>query len=228
MNLTGMQKVMIASVGIAVLFVAVFLLLILPMFGTLAELDQKERDAEAIVQQTQLTLEQLREAKRRASGTQADLVRLSNQMPDNPELPSLIVELQNICNDSHMLFAAITPNKPEYKGGNGDVPLDLNFTEVRIDMTVEGTWADLLELLRRIDKIVRLQRISSISIGPILQSSVGGAPGDKPFEPLHPLLRATITMKVFVVGDNGVMVAPESSLGTATAPPAEGGAAPAP
>jgi type IV pilus assembly protein PilO len=220
MKLTGMQKILITAAGIAVVFVAVFVLLILPMFGRLSELDQKQRDAEGLISTTQATLAQLRESKTKAPETQARLVRLSNQMPDNPELPSLIVDLQNLCNDAGMQFASITPAKPEYKGGQSEVPADLNYTEIRIDLQVIGTWDDLLDLLRRLNKLVRVNRITNISIGPDT-SAAGAVFTTQPPEAEHPALNVLITLKAFVIGDNGALVSAES-VPTSAPPPAEG------
>src|SRR5512137_81049 len=119
MKLTSMQKMLAAVIGIALVAVIAFVLLILPMFNQLGELGTKQQAAESLVQQVNTELKQLQEAKTQAPETQAELVRVSNQVPDNPELPSLIIELQDICNASGMKFTSISPATPVYRGGTG-------------------------------------------------------------------------------------------------------------
>jgi type IV pilus assembly protein PilO len=220
MKLTSMQQMIAAAVAIALVAVAAIVLLIVPMFGQLSELDTKQLAAESLVQQTDTLLKQLQEAKTQAPETQSELVRVSNQVPDNPELPSLIIELQDICNASGMKFSSITPREPLYRGGTGtDVPDDLNYTDVETVMNLEGTWTDYLDLLRRINGMTRAIRITSISISkPVLG---GGSSETTAYVPVpeHPTLSITMTIKSFVMGNNGVMVSPASAAASGTATP---------
>jgi type IV pilus assembly protein PilO len=219
MKLTSMQKIIAVAVAIAAAAVVVFFFLIFPMFGQLSELDSKQQSADALVQQSQTTLKQLQEAKAKASETQAQLVRVSNEVPENPELPTLIIELQDICNVSGVRFVSIAPKDPVYRGGDSDVPEDINFTDVPVDMVVEGTWTDFLDLLRRLNGMTRAIRVTDVSIqGPTaLPSSV--SPTATIVEPMHPLLRVTMSIKAFVMGNMGVLVG-SSSAASGTAPPA--------
>lgn len=218
MKLTSMQKIIAVAVAIAVAAIVVFFVLIFPMFGQLAELDTKQQAANALVQQSQTTLVQLQEAKSKASETQAQLVRVANEMPENPELPTLIIELQDICNASGVRFVSVAPKAPVYRGGDGDVPEDVNFSDVPVDLMIEGTWTDFLDLLRKLNGMTRAVRVTDISVQAPVAATSSSSTTATIIAPGHPTLQITMSLKAFVTGNMGVLVKP-SSAGSGTVPP---------
>jgi type IV pilus assembly protein PilO len=216
MNLTGTQKMIAAVALLVVAFVAVFFFVVFPMFGRLSDLDVKQAEASRLMQEKQSLLLQLQEAKGRAPQTQAQLVRLANQIPDNPELPTLIVDLQNSANDAGVRFAGLTPSKPEYAGGINGAPIDINYTRLDLNLVVEGTWSDMLDFLRRLNKMSRAARVISVTINPL--ATTAPAEGTRTPMPEHPILAVSMVVRTYVLGDNGVLVSPAAAA-TPTAPP---------
>ncbi len=157
MNLNGRLELLIGAVIIAVLAVAVVLLLIVPQFGRMGELDAKLDKANRDIQAAQGLLAQRQSAKAQAAQTQAQLLTLQNELPDNPELPSLIIELQNAANASGLLWVKVQPQTPQDRGGYEAVPMQL---------TMSGSWSDMTDYVRRISDLERQIRITGVDFKP--------------------------------------------------------------
>ena len=100
MKITSMQK-MIAVVVLGIVLAAVaFVLLVLPMFAELDSLSAQKTNAEQQRQQAQAVLAGLEQAKSQSAATEAKLLKIGTQMPDSPQLPTLIMELQDIANNA--------------------------------------------------------------------------------------------------------------------------------
>jgi type IV pilus assembly protein PilO len=201
MKLTSMQKMLAVIVLIAVVSVAVFALVILPKFGELAVLDAEQQAAQDQVAQTQTLLNQLQQAKSNAAVTQAELLRLSNAFPENPELPSLIIELQDVANSSGVRFNSVSPGEPVTVAGQ-------QYTELPIQVNLWGKWADVLDYLRRINGMTRAVRVTDLALSPV-------NPSESPTQAVAPVLNADLSLRAYVMAVNGV-------------PPAVAAPAPAP
>ena len=132
-------------------------LLVLPQFRALSDLDSSIRDADMGVSQAQALLAQRQEIKARSAQTEATRMRLANQMPETPELPSLIVELQDTINAAGLEFASIAPNTPTLVD-------DGRYSAINIAITVRGTWQDTVDLLNRFRSLTRQVRVASFSV----------------------------------------------------------------
>src|SRR5665647_590045 len=98
MKLTSLQKMIIVAVLVVVVAVLVIAFVIMPQFTQLADLQAQKSAAEARTSAATAVLNNLRAAKGRAAVTEAELLQVGTQMPDSPQLPSLIIELQDIAN----------------------------------------------------------------------------------------------------------------------------------
>ncbi len=157
MKLSYRNQLIIASALVVVLAVVLFMVLVLPQFSALSDLESQIRDADAGVSQAQTLLAQRQEIKARSAQTEATRMRLANQMPETPELPSLIVELQDTINASGLEFASIAPNTP--------TPVDDGrYSAIDIAITVRGTWQDTVDLLNRFRSLTRQVRVVSFSV----------------------------------------------------------------
>lgn len=201
MKLTSMQKMIAAIVLIAAAAIAAVVLLIVPQFRRLSELDAERIAAEELVSQTQTRIAQLRDLAANASVTQAELLRLATEFPDNPELPSLIIELQDAANDAGITFNQFSPGQPT-------APAGAEYTEIPITASVQGTWSDVLDYLRRLNTMSRAIRVSDVSMSPIAPPATTTSTRDEDTKVL-----LALTMRAYVMGVNGVPPA-------ATAPPA--------
>lgn len=210
MKLTSMQKIIAACVAIALVAVAVVALVIVPQFGQLSQLEADRQAAEQQKQQAQALLAQLEQAKGRAAGTQAELLKIGTEMPDSPQLPTLIIELQDMANQSGVELNSLSPAKPVPVAGK-------NYTEINMQVNCDkARWSDVLDFLRRLRKCTRLLRITSISLARVADTS--GSADASAVITHAPATRLTLALAVtaYVIGDNGVITPAPAAPAPAT------------
>lgn len=202
MKLTSMQKMLAAIVAIALIAVLVIVFLIVPKFQQMSQLDADARAARDQVEQTKTRLAQLTQSASNASVTQSELMKLANQFPENPELPSLIIELQDAGNASGITFAQFTPGAPVNHESS-------KYSYIDITAEVQGTWSDVLDYVRRLNTMTRAIRVRDVTMTPM--------PLDEPTtETPQPEteIRLNFAMRVYIMAVDG---GPPSST-AATAP----------
>ena len=205
MRLTSMQKMLAVIALLLVAAIAVVALLIVPKFTELADLDRQAAEAQAQLDQTVAQLAQLQQAKANAAVTQSELLRLGNEFPENPELPSLIIELQDAANAAGLTFMRISPAEPV-------APAGAQYTELPVTVNVQGYWSDVLDYMRRLNRMTRAIRITDVALAPTTS-----APDAVVDEETGPKLNLDLTMRAYVMGANGN---PPAVPGAAAAPPA--------
>lgn len=213
MKLTPQIELLVGIAIIAVVAVAVVGLLIVPQFGVISDLDAQLNQSKQDVQKANLLLAQRQSAKQEAAQTQADLMTLQNQVPDTPELPTLIIELQNIATQSGLSWIKIEPKTPEDRSGYSAVP-------VTVDL--QGTWADTVDYVRRLERTERQVRVKGVDITSLVdanqQSGTEGSSSTSTSSTANgPVqLKTTIQLEAYVMGSTGtgsssVPAAPSSS-----------------
>lgn len=191
MKMTSLQKMIAVAVLIVGLAAAVVVFVILPQFAQLADLQQQKADAEARSAQAAMVLETLRGAKGRAAVTEAELLKIGTQMPDSPQLPALIMELQDIANTSGVEVSSLSPGQPTVAAGG-------QYTEISMSEAVTAEWDDLLDYLKRVDRSTRLLRVTSVSITPPASTNDTSTAAVT-------ALTVSVTMKAYVIGANGAV-----------------------
>jgi len=187
MKLTSMQKMLAAIALMVIVAVAVVLMLIVPKFSELSALDAEMQAANDQVAQTKALLAQLEQAKAGASLTQAELIALANQFPEKPELPALVIELQDVSNSSGLRFERIGPSVPALSPSG-------QYSEIALNARVTGEWADIVDYLRRVNRMTRAIRVTDVSIAP--KGSVS------PTSTEAPDVTADISMRAYVMNAN--------------------------
>ena len=82
---------------------------------------------------------------------------MSNEFPENPELPSFIIELQDTANEAGVEFRTLTPQEPEQRTG---------YSAIALKMDVVGEWADAIDFMQRLNKLTRQVRIFGFTAAP--------------------------------------------------------------
>lgn len=157
MKLSSSQKLIIAIVLVAVVAAAALFLLIVPKITKMAKLDSDIASAADDIDSARSLLNQRQEVKANSPQTEAQLLALANQLPENPEIPGLIIELQDTVNASGMEFVSIEPAEPELGATEG-------YTAISAEMIVVGRWQDCVDLLQRLRRITRQIRILEFTV----------------------------------------------------------------
>ncbi len=201
MNRLSVQAQMIgAGVLIALVVVGALFLLVLPEFDKAAVLDVRMQELDGQIITEKALVERRQSAKAQAAQTEVDLIKVANQVPESPELPSLIINLQDTANQSGLVFAQITPQIPAPAVGVDGQPA--GYSLIPIDVKVEGQWADLIEYVRKLGKYTRGMRLRTVQF-----SSVDGT-AEKPR-----YVEARITLEVYtmsVLNVNNTAAAPSA------------------
>jgi len=201
MKMTSIQKMILTVAAFVLVAALVIVFVILPQFGQLDTLSQQRATAESQRQQALAVLSQLEEAKTRSAITEAKLLKIGTQMPDSPQLPTLIIEMQDIANDAGVTVTSFSPAQPTPASGG-------QFTEVAISTQMNGDWDDILDYLHRLDRSTRLLRVTNVSISPESAEATSTTDEEIP-------LTVSLTIKAYVMGTNGVV----SSNATVTPAP---------
>ena len=194
-------SVLIGLGGVVVLALGMFLL-VLPQRHQAADMKSQIAD-------TELQITQARQAaapKLPQPIHVADLFKLVKAMPDNADMPGILLQLNQTAHDSGIDFDAITPQAPVVGAVPVQVPISLEFT---------GNFYDLNDFLFRLRSLVAVRsgalqasgRLFSVDSLEFTQGSGG-----------FPNISAKINVKAYVYG-TGAAPAPATPAAPA-APPA--------
>lgn len=168
--------------------------------------DIKETEKAIDEQQTQLALAKtaLQQAEAtRAEGkrNQARLLELAKMMPPTEELPSLLLQIQDLADQTGIDFISINPGSPSQPEGSDYMvlPLDLQFT---------GTFFDLSDFAYRAEQMVagpgRLLAIKSLSL-----TKASGEEGSAGQGSVSPKLSVSVAMQAFMMAEPAPAPPPE-------------------
>lgn len=150
MKIGPREQILIAVAAIVVVVVVLIAVLLVPQYQQRAGLDAQISSASSDLDQQKALVATREESKNRAAETDAHWLRLSNLVPEGPDLPSLIVELQDAAFASGVQIITVTPSTPSPSA---------TFYTIPIDMDVVGTWADTVNFLQRLVKLNRGVRV---------------------------------------------------------------------
>lgn len=151
-----------------------------PQSNQLARIGKERVAEEQKIEAARATLAKLERTKRNAPKTEAKIVKIGRKMPSEPELPSLIVQLQNIANDAGISIIRFSPSEPKALSGYGQLDVSIEY---------QGTYQSIDDFLYRLENSPRAMRVDNFNIG---RSS--GQPG-------YPLLRGSMTISTFVLNE---------------------------
>jgi len=142
------DQLVLTTIGLLIVLAVVVGFLVVPQFSKLAGLDAEIEAAQADVEVQQTLLRQREAMKDEAAATDAKALKLGGLVPDNPDLPSLIIELQDIAFAAGVKLTAITPADPVISATG-------TYLAIPLDLTVQGTWTDTVDFLQRIPRLTR-------------------------------------------------------------------------
>lgn len=150
MKLSPRYTVILTAVGVLAVIVLLAMVLVVPQIQRVNDLDEQIETADAQISQAEALLKSRQEAKERASVTDAALLELTAAVPENPDLPSLIIELQDLAYQSNVQLRAIEPADLVQAQGYLTMPLSIR---------VRGDWADSVDFVQRLRKLTRQLRV---------------------------------------------------------------------
>jgi Tfp pilus assembly protein PilO len=189
-------RMLLIALAVVVIAVLAWFFLLDPLRGDIAAVDAQIEQEQARLSEAQIKLAQAEATREEGRRNQARLLELAKMMPTSEEVPSLLLQIQDLADQSGIEFVAITPGDPQ-ESESADyrvLPLDLEFN---------GTFFDVSDFIYRVEQMAsgpgRLLAIKD------LQLDLGSgelSPG------VSPGLNVSITMYAFLAGGEGGTITP--------------------
>jgi type IV pilus assembly protein PilO len=197
---------------ILLLVVGYYFLLLGPLRGEFIERSEERSAKEEQLAQLEQEVAELEEVARNAPEIERQLLELSKRVPEQPEIPTFVVQVEEISEAAGVTQLSIQPGAPEPPPGGGD------FSRVPITMTFEGTYEELQDFMSRLLDLARLVTVNEVSYEEVEQEDTDLS------QEVERLLQVEINAEVYFQPE-GV---PSGVEPTAPAPPddapAQGGA----
>jgi len=161
------------AAGLVLVAVLCWFFLLSPLRGQIAETDVAIEDQRQKLQIAQTQLAQAEATKQEGRRNQARLLELNKMLPPSEELPSLLLQVQDLADQSGIDFIAVSPGQPSASAESSSyliLPLELQFS---------GTYFDVSDFIYRAEQMVagpgRLLTIGSLALGGAGGPGEGGA-----------------------------------------------------
>jgi type IV pilus assembly protein PilO len=209
MRLSARDQIIIAVVVLVLFAVAFFFFLILPQINRIGDLESQLDQANQQAQQSQALLQRRLESKARSAETQVSRMELSSAVPEAPQLPSIIVELQDSANAAGVDLVAITPDTIEIPEEEMDIEAVRGIT---LTVGVTGRWRQVIDFMHKIDNLSR-----ALSY---LTSSVAGLESLEEEDTDEQMrVQANFGLEAYMLNTPGGVPPSASSPATSTTPP---------
>ncbi len=173
--------------GFAVAGLGGWFMLISPQRSKATELDTQIVDTNnAISAARALTLE----AKKGAQIRVADLFRLTKAMPDQTDMPGILLQLNQVAEDSGISFEQITPSTTA-------MPVS-GYLAIPITVEFQGNFYDLSDFLYRLRNLVDVRRGALDATGRLF--AIDSIEFAEASPPGFPEIRAHLVIDAFVFG----------------------------
>lgn len=142
---------------IVVLIVGYYFLLLSPLRQEYDDRVQERSEKQAQLQQLQQEVAELEEIRRNAPEIERQLLEYSKRIPTQPEIPTLVVQVEEIARAAGVTQVSITPGAPEPPPGGGE------FQRIPVTMSFEGTYEELQEFMLRLLDLTRLVTVNEVT-----------------------------------------------------------------
>jgi type IV pilus assembly protein PilO len=172
MSRDARNVLLLGFLAVVLLVVGFYFLLLGPLLSRLNEADQQRDTQEAQLAQVQQEVAELEEVRRNSPEIERQLLELSKRIPTQPEIPTLVVQMEEIARSSNVSQLSIEPGTPGPPPGGGD------FSVVPVTLRFRGTYDEMQNFLLQTRNLVRLVTVTNLSYCRL------GPTGD--LEPLDP------------------------------------------
>jgi len=162
----------ILILGLLIIVLAVvgyYFLLLGPLLGTLDARAQERSAKEAQLASLRQEVAQLEAVRRNAPEAERQLLELAKRVPTQPEIPTLVLQIEDVADASGVTQLSIEPGTPGPPPGGGD------FSVVPITMSFEGTYEQLQDFLLRTRNLARLVTVKTVSYCRVVPLGAGEA-----------------------------------------------------
>ena len=168
-----------------VLVIAYYFVLFSPLREEYLDNYDERTQKEARKAQLERTVADLESAQRESSDIERQILELSKRLPEQDEIPTLVVQIEEIAQEAGVTQLLVEPGSPEAPPGGGD------FSRIPITMSFEGTYEEMQDFLLRVRNLARLVTVNTVTYcrTPVRSGAqcaiegVGGAGGETTVSP---------------------------------------------
>ena len=155
--MSSRNVILLGALGLVLLVVAFYFLLLGPLLESLDQQADARDERQATLAELQAEVARLEEVRQNSPELQRQLLELNKRIPTQPEVETLVVQIEDIAEAAGVTQTQIVRGDPVPPEGGGD------FTVQPITMSFEGTYEELLEFLRLADDLVRLMAVNNVA-----------------------------------------------------------------
>jgi Tfp pilus assembly protein PilO len=208
MNRLSARNQIIIAVAVLVAGALAFVFLgIMPMFREASTIDEQIATAKQDLANAQAVVQRRQAAKAQSAQNEVELMRIANRIPDSPQLPSVIIDLQDVANACGLKFPNITVGALAQKQNEDGTVAE--YSALPITIIVNGDWADVIEYYRKLDKLDRGVRVTTSSFTYVPEA-----------EETPAYVQANIVLEVYVMAAAPPMVEQPPAASQDATPPA--------
>jgi type IV pilus assembly protein PilO len=217
--------------GIVIVVIGFYFLLLSPLLQSLNEQAQAREDKQAQLDEVQQQVNELEEVRRNSPEIERQLLELSKRVPTQHQIPTLVVQVQEIADASGVTQLVVEPGDAGAPADSGD------YRVVPVTMQFNGTYDEMQDFLLRTRNLTRLVTVTDVSYcrvpviddehscpveppDPVEEETTTLAPGVE--SPLLVELQADIYFQPEGVPSGAETTAPTPQETTTPSPPAEG------
>ena len=143
--------------AIVILVIGYYFLLLSPLLQRLNEQADARDQKQAQLEQLQQDVNELEDIRRRSPEIERQLLELSKRVPTQPQIPTFVVQVQEIADASGVTQLSVEPGDPAPPAGGGD------YQVVPVTMQFNGTYDEMQDFLLRTRNLARLVTVTDVS-----------------------------------------------------------------
>ena len=140
-----------------VLAIAYYFLLYSPLKTEYVAKYDERTQKEARKNQLERTAAQLENVQRNSDDIERQILELSKRIPEQDEIPTLVVQIEEIAREADVTQFSLEPGAPEAPPGGG------NFSRIPITMTFLGRYEQMQDFLLRLRNLARLVTVNEVT-----------------------------------------------------------------
>jgi Tfp pilus assembly protein PilO len=198
-------KLMLGGVGVILVVVLMFFLVLNPIRGEIGRLQTSIEDEEGRISRAKIELAAAESTKAEGRRNQARLLELAKMMPEEAEVASLLLQIQDLSVKAGIDFMKISPGAAQDSGAAYKI--------VPLALTFKGSFFDVSDFIYRAEQMVagpgRLLTVKNLGLTPASDTTGTAVTKDT-------MLSVTMSMYAFVLPEGAQAPAAPDATGTTT------------
>jgi len=172
------QWMILTALGVVGVMAAGWFLLVSPQRSHANELRGEASTVEQTTNGLRAQIAQLKQQQKGETAQQRELEKIAAQIPDNPQLPTLIRELSAAAKDAGVSLDSLAPGEPTMgtqTTGTTPAAATSPLAQIQVTISVTGTYFNVESFMRSLEHLDRALKTTGLTLAP---ASTGGGDGD--------------------------------------------------